>query len=139
MEVNVEEAFEEERVAYSIEGLRQVGCCHDSSEWRFSLIEAVRDFGGEGEEGGNRGTGGAKAVLKRGLRKRREEERTDKTLEDFRGGAKKRYGAIGGAQVKGFTWFRDREDEGLFPDRGEVRVREGEVKEKSEKRDCFRA
>ena len=51
----------------------------------FSLIKAVRDFGGEGKKGGNRGAGGAEAMLRRGLRKRGKKERTNKTFKDFGG------------------------------------------------------
>ena len=58
-----QEALEEKSMTDSIKGLGQVSCSHDCAEWRFSLVEAVRDFRGKREEGGDRGAGRAEAML----------------------------------------------------------------------------
>ena len=76
-------------------------------------------------------------MLKGGLRERREEEGTDKALQNFGGRAKERDRAIGSAQVKGFSWLRDGKNESVFPDGGKVRVGEREVEEEGKIGDCF--
>ena len=46
---------------------------------------------------------------------------------------------IGGAKVKGFAGFGDGDNEGTFPDGGEVGVGDGEVEEGAEEGDAFGA
>ena len=68
-------------------------------------------------------------MLKGGFGKGGKEKRADEAFKDFRGWAKKRDRAVRGAEIKGFTGFRDREDEGVFPEGGEVGMGDREVKE----------
>ena len=62
------------------------------------------------------------AMLKRRARKRGAKEGKDKSFKDFRVGTKEGDWAEGSTNVKGFVRFRDREDEGVFPDRGKIRM-----------------
>ena len=126
-------------MAHPIEGLRQVCRSHHSAEWRFPLVETVRDKRSEGKEGGNGGATRAETMLKGGLRKRGKKKRTKETLKDFGGGAEERDRAVRGAKIKGFTGFRYGQDEGMFPDCREVSMRDREVEETGEEGDSFGA
>ena len=65
-----------------------------------------------------------------------EEDGANKTLKNFRGGAKEGDGAIGNARGRGFVRFKDRDDEGRFPDRREIGVGKREVKKRGKKGDA---
>ena len=65
---------------------------------------------------------------------RRSEEGEEESFEDFRGRAEEGDGTVRGGDQGGFTGFRDRDYVGLFPDGGEVRVLDREIKERSEER-----
>ena len=118
MEIKVGEHFKEYGVIYSIKGLRQISRRDHRAKGRFALVEPSGDFRCEREKGGYGGAAGAKAMLGRGFGKEREEVGTDEAFEDFRGRAEKGDGAEGGAEMEGLTGFRDRENEGMFPDSG---------------------
>ena len=61
----------------------------------------------------------------------------DKALKNFRSRAEERNRAIGGTNVEGFVRLRDREDKGMFPDSGKIRMSKGEIKEVSEEGNTF--
>ena len=84
-----------------------------------------------GKESGGGGVAWAEAVLGRGGGEGGEEGQ-DTAFKNLRGGAKERDGAVGSRDGGRFIGFRDREDEGLLPNRGEVRRLEGMVKEEGE-------
>ena len=61
----------------------------------------------------------------------------DKSFKDLRGRAKKGDWAKGGTDIEGFVRLRDREDKGMFPDSGKIRMSKGEIKEVSEEGNTF--
>jgi hypothetical protein len=78
-------------------------------------------------------------MLKASKRKsRREDVRKKRTLKDLDRGGKMEDGMIRGAEVKGFTWFRNGKDVSRFPDRGEVSMVDRKIEEFGEKIDTLR-
>ena len=76
-------------------------------------------------------------MLMRRTRKSQEEVRTDEALEDLRCGTEERDRAVRGGEVRGLTRFGDRDDKGLFPDRGNITGIKGEVEEGGEEEKTF--
>ena len=132
MEVRVADGIEEEWVLDSVECLRNInGHCSSSERW-FGSVETV----GHSREGWKKSSGcgvrRTKTMLRGGRRKSRREKRKNASLQELRSGTKERDWAIGGGDKGGFVMFRDSDDEGLFPDRGKVSVKNKEVKEGGE-------
>ena len=135
VEVGVADLIQEEAVLDSIKRLTDVDGDRGSTERRFLLVETGGDPSDGREESSGGRVAGAETVLRRRRRERRGQEREDKTLKNLRSGAKEGDGAVRGRVQGGFTGFRDRDYEGLFPDRGEVRGLYRKVKERSKEGD----
>ena len=114
-----------------IECLADINGNYRSSGRRFNAIEAIFDPGRDGEESRGARTERDEAMLNGRRRKRSGKERENKSFKNFSSRGKQRDGAIGGAKVRGFTWFEDRNNIRGLPDRGEVSLIEGVVKEGS--------
>ena len=121
-----------------VEGFREVGCGNHSAVWGFSLVKTRGDLRGKWEEGGNGGPTMEEAVLEGGPWKRRAKKGKNKSLKDFKGGTKERNWAEGSAYIKGLVRLRDGEDEGMFPNRGKIRMGKGQVEKESEERNTLR-
>ena len=132
MEVGVANLIEEKTMLDGVESFGDVYRDHCRAERRFSFIEAVSDSRDGGEEGCSSRVLGSKAVLGWGRGERRREEGKNKTLKDLRGRAKEGDGAVRGGDRGGFTGLRDGNNKGLFPNRGEVRGLDREVKKRGE-------
>ena len=126
------EIAEKERVIHAIEGFRQIDGGDHSPQRRLPLIEAFGDLGGDRKQRSSARTAFGETMLEGCLGEVREEEGADEFFEEFGSGAEEGDGAVGRARVRGFIGFEDREDNGLFPDSGEVCRLEGKVVERGE-------
>ena len=113
-----------------VKSLRNVNSHRGSAKGRLPLVEAFGDLSDSGKESRSGRVEGAEAMLGRGGSKSRREKRENEPFKNFRSRTEEGDWTIGGRDKGGFVRFRDREDEGLFPDRGEVRVFNREVKER---------
>ena len=110
---------EKEGVRDGIERLRDVDSHGGCTQRWFGFIEARGNTGGRGHESSDRGMTRPKTMLGGRRRKGRREKRKNTPFEDLRSWAEKGNGTIRGRDRGRFTRFRDREDEGLLPDRRE--------------------
>ena len=116
----------------AVECFREIGSADDSAKRRLLLIKTIGDLSGEGNKGSYAGPFGGEAMLEGGLGERWEKEGAYKLFKDFRGGAEEGDRAIGRAEVRGFIGFKDGENEGMLPDRGELGLGKREVEEGGE-------
>jgi hypothetical protein len=112
-----------------IECLADINGDHNSPGRRFRIVETFFYPGGDGEKSRGARTERDEAMLSWRRRKRSGEKRKNKPLKNFSSRGKQRDGAVGGAKVRGFSWFEDRNNICGLPDRVEVSLVEGVVKE----------
>ena len=134
VELGVVDGVDEKRVVDGVERLTDVDRHKRRASRRLALIETDCDSRNDWEKSSGGGAVFGVAVLGGGLGKGGDKVGKNKTLEDFRGRAKKGDGAIGSREVGGFSGFGDGDNCGAFPDRGEFSVRDREVKQGSEER-----
>ena len=129
MKISVADLIEEQSVVDGVECLRDAnGSC---TKHRFPLVEALGNASDSGEEGSNSGVGGAKTMLGRGKGEGGGEMGEDEALKDLRDGAEEGDGAVRSREEGGLTGFRDQDNKGLPPHRGNIRGGNREVKNMS--------
>ena len=96
------------------------------------MVEAIYCLRDDRKESSSSGSEGPKAMLPaRERNRRRSDVREKETLKNFDCRGEKRDRTIRGAKMGGFSRFRDRDDMGSLPNRGDVSIRNREVKELS--------
>jgi hypothetical protein len=98
----------------------------------FRVIKPICDTSGDGKKSRSTGMEGNEAMLFTSRGKRSNEIREYEPLQNFDSRGEKRNGVVGGAKVRGFSWFEDRDNIRCLPDRGEVSLTDRVVKESSE-------
>jgi hypothetical protein len=127
------------RTRQLIERITDVDRGHNSSCWGFAVIEAVFNPSGDGKKGRSTRAERDDTLLNGRRQKRSSKESKNKPFKNFSCSGNKRYRAVGGAKVRGFSWFEDRNDICSLPDGGEVSLIEGVVIEGGKVRDTPRA
>jgi hypothetical protein len=128
VDVRVGNLLEEKSVVNCVEGFRNIDRHNGRTGRRLLLIEAVDCSSDHRKESGSSGAEGTEAMLRGGKRKRRGvNERKKKAFKNFDYRGKEGDGAVRGTEVKGFSWLRDGDDVGRFPNHREVSIIDREV------------
>ena len=106
-----------------IERLRKINCEGGGAVGGFTLVETSGNKRGEGEEGGGGGVHGAETMLGVVRGQSKVKVGKDEALEHLRCRAEEGNGAVTTAEIGRFTGFGNREDDGLFPDIRDLRIR----------------